>query len=128
MTPLEQTTKVHYEAEHGFGSWDTVSKASQDKLYEFMRTALLALADRLETVPDSDTCIAKLRAISTLREEFPHIIEWSDENRCYVGEIPSMPGCIATGDTIEETKAELEAARLEWIDEKKRLAAEKSSK
>ena len=123
MTPLEQTTKAHYEAEHGLGSWDLVSLKSQKELYKYMAMALLALADRLETVPDSDACIAKLRAISTLREEFPHKIEWSYGDRCYVGMIPSMPGCIATGYTTEETKANLDAARLEWIDKKKRLAA-----
>lgn len=44
-------------------------------------------------------------------------INWSDEDNCYVATAPSMPGCIGTGDTVEEAKEDFEAAKLEWTDE-----------
>lgn len=45
MTPLQIAAKTNYEAEWGPGSWDLVSKASQEKLCRMMRAALLALAE-----------------------------------------------------------------------------------
>lgn len=48
-------------------------------------------------------------------------IEWNEEDQCYVGTVPSMPGCISTGDTIEEAMADLERAKLEWMDEDRRI-------
>ena len=45
MTPLERMAKANYEAESGFGSWDLVSELSQKKLCQYMRAALLALAE-----------------------------------------------------------------------------------
>jgi predicted RNase H-like HicB family nuclease len=58
--------------------------------------------------------------MTTLRQ-FAHIINWSDEDQCYIGTVPSMPGCMATGDTIESTMEQLEAAKREWRDEAERL-------
>ena len=53
-------------------------------------------------------------------------INWSDEDNCYVAKAPSVPGCIGTGDTVEEAKEDFEAAKLEWTDEAERLASARS--
>jgi hypothetical protein len=45
MTPLEIMAAANYEAESGDGSWDLVSELSQKKLMQYMRAALLALAE-----------------------------------------------------------------------------------
>jgi hypothetical protein len=45
MKPLERMAKANYEAESGDGSWDLVSELSQKKLMQYMRAALLALAE-----------------------------------------------------------------------------------
>lgn len=53
-------------------------------------------------------------------DQIAHSIDWSEEEGCYIGTVPSMPGCTATGETIPETMKELEKAKLEWADESER--------
>ncbi len=46
----------------------------------------------------------------------PVIIEWSDEDAAYVARVPALPGCIATGETLEAAARELATAIALWLD------------
>ena len=42
-------------------------------------------------------------------------IFWSDEDGCYVADIPDLRFCSAVGDTPEEALAEVEKAKEAWL-------------
>jgi predicted RNase H-like HicB family nuclease len=42
-------------------------------------------------------------------------IEWSAEDACFVAKIPTLPGCIAVGDSRYEALDELRDAMHAWI-------------
>ena len=54
-------------------------------------------------------------------------IFWSEEDGCYVGDIPDLRGCSAFGDTPKEALAELQIAKDLWLESarehKKRIPA-----
>jgi len=41
---------------------------------------------------------------------------WSDEDECYVADIPDLSFCSAFGDTPEEAVAEVERAKKAWLE------------
>lgn len=43
-------------------------------------------------------------------------IFWSEEDGCWIGNAPDLPGCTAHGDTREQALAELETAMRGWLD------------
>jgi predicted RNase H-like HicB family nuclease len=44
------------------------------------------------------------------------IIDWSDEDKCYVAKVPDLPGCMAHGDTRQEAVKMAEEAIEFWIE------------
>lgn len=44
------------------------------------------------------------------------IIYWSDEDRVFVAEVPELPGCLAHGETEEESLREVKKAIQLWLD------------
>lgn len=42
-------------------------------------------------------------------------IFWSDEDGCYVADIPDLSFCSAFGDSPEEALAEVEQAKQDWL-------------
>ncbi len=42
-------------------------------------------------------------------------IFWSDEDGCYVADIPDLFACSAFGDSPEQALAELEQAKENWL-------------
>lgn len=76
MTPIEHVAKALVRQRNnspflldGHIDWAFISNNPKNQWYQFYigqaRAALLALADRLETEPDSDACIVKLRSIAS---------------------------------------------------------------
>jgi predicted RNase H-like HicB family nuclease len=49
------------------------------------------------------------------------IIYWSDEDDCFVAEVPELPGCLADGDTYQEAVTNAESAIHDWLDTAVRL-------
>ena len=43
-------------------------------------------------------------------------IFWSDEDECYVADIPDLEYCSAFGDTPGEALAEVEVAKKAWLE------------
>lgn len=50
-----------------------------------------------------------------MNNRYEIIIFWSDDDDCFVAEIPELPGCMADGRTYQEAVAHAEAAIQEWI-------------
>lgn len=51
------------------------------------------------------------------RQRGYHInIFFSDEDECYVADVPDLRGCSAFGDTPEEALAELQIAKALWLE------------
>ncbi len=44
------------------------------------------------------------------------IIYWSEEDNCFVAEIPELPGCMADGETYQEAVVNAEEIIAEWIE------------
>jgi len=47
---------------------------------------------------------------------FEIIIFWSDEDQCFVAEVPELPGCMAHGDSHESALAQVKQAIQLWLD------------
>ncbi len=46
---------------------------------------------------------------------------WSEDDSAYITEVPSLPGCITDGETIEESLSNADIIISEWIDFAKEL-------
>ena len=44
------------------------------------------------------------------------IIFWSEEDGCYVVEVPELPGCMADAETYEEAIQNTQVIISEWIE------------
>ena len=43
-------------------------------------------------------------------------IFWSDDDQCFVAEVPELPGCMADGSTYQEAVTHAERAIQDWIE------------
>ena len=41
---------------------------------------------------------------------------WSEEDNAFIAEVPELPGCMADGQTYQETLANVEVVINEWIE------------
>jgi predicted RNase H-like HicB family nuclease len=48
-------------------------------------------------------------------------IWWSEEDECFVGEIPELPGCMADGFYQVSVACNLEKAAMRWIEAAQKL-------
>lgn len=53
---------------------------------------------------------------STMNSRYEIIIFWSDEDDCFVAEVPELPGCMADGATYQEAVTNAESAIRTWVD------------
>ena len=44
------------------------------------------------------------------------IIYWSTQDGHYIAEVPELPGCMADGETLEETLAMVQEVMQLWIE------------
>jgi len=44
------------------------------------------------------------------------ILYWSDEDNCFVAEVPELPGCMADGKTYYDALQNIEIIINEWIE------------
>lgn len=49
---------------------------------------------------------------------------WSDDDAAYITNVPALPGCMADGDTIEESLKNADVMIEEWLDLAKELGRE----
>ena len=44
------------------------------------------------------------------------IIYWSEEDNCFLVEVPELPGCMADGQTYQDAVNNVEVVIREWIE------------
>ena len=52
------------------------------------------------------------------------IIFWSDEDQCFVADVPELPGCMAHGDSYEAALSSAREAVELWLDTARELERE----
>jgi predicted RNase H-like HicB family nuclease len=62
---------------------------------------------------------AKLRGNSLIKYEL--IIYWSAEDGSFIAEVPELPGCMADGQTYQQTIENVEVVIQEWIETAREL-------
>ena len=50
-----------------------------------------------------------------MQNRYELVIYWSDEDQCFVAEVPELPGCMADGTSYREAVKNVEAIIEEWI-------------
>jgi len=58
----------------------------------------------------------KTRDVKTLARRYLKVIEWSDEDNCYIGSAPPMIGQCCHGDTEAEVLKQLNTIVEEWVE------------
>jgi predicted RNase H-like HicB family nuclease len=51
-----------------------------------------------------------------VKDNYPIVIFWSDEDEAYIADLPDLHSCSAWGDTPEEALRELLIAREAWLE------------
>lgn len=51
-----------------------------------------------------------------MNSRFEIVIYWSDDDDCFLAEVPELPGCIAHGDNYEDALASAMQAMGHWLD------------
>ena len=51
-----------------------------------------------------------------MNSRYEVIIFWSDDDDCFVAEVPELPGCMADGATYQEAVTNAEAAIRDWVE------------
>ena len=51
-----------------------------------------------------------------MNSRYEIVIYWSDEDGCYLAEVPELPGCIADGASYQEALANAEMAMNHWLE------------
>ena len=51
-----------------------------------------------------------------MNSKYEIIIFWSEEDDAFVAEVPELTGCMADGNTYQETLANAEQVIQEWIE------------
>ena len=49
-------------------------------------------------------------------EKYSILIQWSEEDNCYVTSVPDLPGCMSDGKTPEEAIKNTQVIISEWIE------------
>jgi excisionase family DNA binding protein len=55
-------------------------------------------------------------------KNYQMIINWSEEDRAFIVEVPELPGCMADGATRQEAIANAEIVVQEWLETAQSLA------
>ena len=50
-----------------------------------------------------------------MQSRYELVIYWSDEDQCFVAEVPELPGCMADGSSYHEAVKNVETIIDEWI-------------
>lgn len=50
-----------------------------------------------------------------MQSRYELVIYWSNEDQCFVVEVPELPGCMADGASYQEAVKNAEVIIAEWI-------------
>jgi predicted RNase H-like HicB family nuclease len=51
-----------------------------------------------------------------MNHKYEIIIFWSNEDECFIAEVPELPGCSAWGDTYASAMKEVQIAMDLWVE------------
>ncbi|MDY0279129.1 MAG: type II toxin-antitoxin system HicB family antitoxin [Clostridia bacterium] len=51
-----------------------------------------------------------------MNRKYEIIIYWSEQNQCFIAEVPELPGCMADGDNYGEALHNVQLVIDEWIE------------
>ena len=51
-----------------------------------------------------------------MNSRYELVIYWSQDDDCFVVEVPELPGCMSDGKTYQEAASNAEAVIAEWIE------------
>jgi predicted RNase H-like HicB family nuclease len=54
-------------------------------------------------------------------------IYWSEEDECYLAEVPDLPGCLTHGETVAEAAQNAEEAMEGWLEAAEQVGARPSA-
>lgn len=49
------------------------------------------------------------------------IIYWSEDDECFIAEVPELPGCMAAGESYQQALSNTETIIQQWIETAKEL-------
>ena len=50
-----------------------------------------------------------------MQNRYELVIYWSEEDKCFLAEVPELPGCMADGANYQEAVRNVEVIIDEWI-------------
>ena len=50
-----------------------------------------------------------------MESRYELVIYWSDDDQCFVVEVPELPGCMADGANYQEAVKNVEVVIQEWV-------------
>lgn len=50
-----------------------------------------------------------------MKNRYELVIYWSDEDQCFIAEVPELPGCMADGSNYQEAVKNVEVVIEEWM-------------
>ena len=56
--------------------------------------------------------------------KYERIIFWSEEDQCWIVDVPELPGCMADGKTPAEALENVEVVISEWIETAEEIGRE----
>ncbi|MBW1941001.1 MAG: type II toxin-antitoxin system HicB family antitoxin [Deltaproteobacteria bacterium] len=56
-----------------------------------------------------------------MQSRYELVIYWSDDNQCFIVEVPELQGCMADGSTYQEAVKNAEIIIQEWIETARQL-------
>ena len=51
-----------------------------------------------------------------MHSRYEIVIYWSDDDDCFIAEVPELSGCMADGATYQEAVTNAETAIRDWVD------------
>jgi predicted RNase H-like HicB family nuclease len=51
-----------------------------------------------------------------MNSRYEIVIYWSDEDDCFIAEVPELSGCMADGATYQEAVTNAESAIRSWVE------------
>ena len=50
-----------------------------------------------------------------MKNRYELVIYWSEEDQCFIAEVPELPGCMADGQSYQEAVNNVEVIIGEWV-------------
>ncbi len=50
-----------------------------------------------------------------MKNRYELVIYWAEEDKCFIAEVPELPGCMADGQSYQEAVSNVEVIIDEWI-------------